>query len=161
MSTIVATAIVVENPAKKDEFLLVQEKPRKEIPGIGGQYNLPAEQKEPGEMIIPCGMRAGKEETGYEVEPTHLIGVYHHPNVAGNDIIIFAIAAKIVGGKLHTREELPADILSAGWVPWEEIQSLRRQGKLVSHYVALAILRYRYRCSEVLPLEAIKEIKIP
>lgn len=155
MSTIIATAIVVENPAKKDEFLLVQEKPRKEIPGIGGQYNLPAEQKEPGELIIPCGRRAGEEETGFKIEPTHLIGIYHHPNVGGHDIIIFVLAAKIVGGKLHTPTELPADILSAGWVPWEEIQSLRWQGKLVSHYVALATLSYRR--GEVLPLEAIQE----
>jgi len=155
MSTIVATAIVAENPEKKDEFLLVQEKPRKEIPGIGGQYNLSAEQKEPREMIISCGRRAGKEETGYGVEPTHLIGVYHHPGVGGNDIIIFVLEAKIVGGELHTQEELPADILSAGWVSWEEIQTLYGQGKLVSPYVVAAIARYRSRT--VRPLETIVE----
>ena len=159
MPTIVATGVVVENPAKKDEFLLVQEKPRKEIPGIGGQYNLPAEQKEPGEMIIPCAARAGEEETGYQITPTHFIGVYHHPNVGGNDIIIFAIAATIGGGKLHTPEELPADILSAGWASWEKIQSFFGEKKLVSSYVIEAIKLYRMR--KVFPIETIREIKIP
>lgn len=43
-------------------------------------WSIPGGAMEPGETIRQTAIRETKEETGLDIEPTHLIGIYSDPN---------------------------------------------------------------------------------
>ena len=47
--------------------------------GDGRGWSLPGGIMEPGERIADCAAREAREETGLEVEPVRLIGIYSDP----------------------------------------------------------------------------------
>jgi 8-oxo-dGTP diphosphatase len=49
--------------------------------GDGGGWSLPGGVMEPGERLDQCLIREVQEETGLDVEPVRLIGVYSDPDV--------------------------------------------------------------------------------
>ena len=49
--------------------------------GDGGGWSLPGGVMEPGERLDQCLVREVQEETGLDVEPARLIGVYSDPGV--------------------------------------------------------------------------------
>jgi ADP-ribose pyrophosphatase YjhB (NUDIX family) len=49
--------------------------------GDGRGWSLPGGVMEPGERLAACAIREVQEETGLEVEPLRLIGVYSDPDV--------------------------------------------------------------------------------
>ncbi|MBI2383440.1 MAG: NUDIX hydrolase [Gammaproteobacteria bacterium] len=68
--THVTVAVVVEQDGR---FLLVEER-------VGGQLvlNQPAGHWEDGESFAQGAVREALEETGWHVQPTHLLGVYEY-----------------------------------------------------------------------------------
>ena len=131
---IVAAGNLIFNPAIRT-ILLVQEKDAE----FYGKWNFPMGKLEPGESIIQCAKREGKEETGLEVKPSYLIGKYRgkYQNQLGQNCIIigFIFKSEIIGGKL----EIPEDILATGWFSFEEIKELNDKGSLIDSYILSVI----------------------
>lgn len=68
----VVVACVIERDGR---FLLVEER----IPGLPGLVlNQPAGHWEAGETLVAGAQRETLEETGWDVRPTALLGLYHH-----------------------------------------------------------------------------------
>lgn len=64
----ITVACVIE---KDGNFLIVEEE------SFGqGVYNQPAGHVEPGETLIAAAIRETREETGWQVKPTELLGLY-------------------------------------------------------------------------------------
>jgi len=131
-----ASANIVE---EKGKFLLVQEG-RKEF---RGKWNLPCGELEPGESIIACAAREGKEETGYELEVIAYIGQYQQLQwsvFGGHDLIVNVFHSKIVGGE----RAVPSDLLDVAWFTGEEIFEMERRKELVHPYVSDAIAAHLF-----------------
>ena len=133
-NTIVAAGNLIFN-STNGKILFVQEKDSKSY----GKWNFPMGKREPGENLIQCAKREGKEETGFEVEPSYLIGKYtgKYKNKLGQDSIVigFIFKSEIIGGKL----KIPEDILDARWFSLEEIEELNNKGLLINSYVLVTI----------------------
>lgn len=75
--------------------------------GDGGGWSLPGGVMEPGERLDQCLVREVQEETGLEVEPVRLIGVYSDPAVNhitfpnGDQVHIVSATfeCRVVGGR--------------------------------------------------------------
>jgi 8-oxo-dGTP pyrophosphatase MutT (NUDIX family) len=96
-----------------------------------GLWGLPGGSVEPGESVVEALVRDVREETGLEVQPTRLVGVYSAPALGqvvtypdGNVIhyVSSSFECRIVGGVLECGEEslelvwfdprrLPADVV--------------------------------------------------
>ena len=66
----ITVACVIERDSR---FLLVREKSAGQI-----VYNQPAGHLEPGEPLIAAAIRETEEETGWRVEITQFLGIYHY-----------------------------------------------------------------------------------
>ncbi|PPE73155.1 NUDIX hydrolase [Solimonas fluminis] len=66
----VVVACVVERDGR---FLLVEERIAGEL-----RMNQPAGHWEQGETLVEGAIRETLEESGWEVEPTHVLGIYHY-----------------------------------------------------------------------------------
>ena len=81
--------------------------------GDGGGWSLPGGIMEPGERIADCAVRETWEETGLEVEPIRLIGIYSDPafmhvtfpNGDQVHIVSATFECRIVGGSLRADGE--------------------------------------------------------
>ena len=102
-------------------YLLVEE-------DIHGQQlvNQPAGHLEPGESLIDAAVRETREETGWRVRPTGLIGVYQwvSPN-SREQYVRFAFTAIAVAH--DPAQALDAGILRALWLKPEEIDGVRHR----------------------------------
>ncbi|WP_423782928.1 NUDIX hydrolase [Ferrimicrobium acidiphilum] len=79
-----------------------------------GLWSIPGGTMDPGESVTQCCLREVKEETGFEIEITKLVGIYSDPDhvVAYDDGEVrqaFSICflATISGGALNTSSESP------------------------------------------------------
>jgi len=77
-----------------------------------GWWGLPGGLIEIGETISQCVVREVFEETGLQVEPTRLVGVYSspdydvvYPNGDQAQLVGYCFACRIVGGTLHIANE--------------------------------------------------------
>jgi 8-oxo-dGTP pyrophosphatase MutT (NUDIX family) len=127
-SKVVAGCVIRQDDGK---YLLVQEKQ----PKVYGLWNLPAGHVDKGEAIEDAAIREAKEETGYDVELGDKIGIYHETIESP---VRHAFNARIVGGALNIQED---EILDAGWFSYEEITTMRRDGKLRVEWIYDAITR--------------------
>ncbi len=111
----VTVATVVED---KGRFLLVEEL-------IGGKpvFNQPAGHLDPDETLIEAARRETMEETGCEVEPYALVGVYQM-NVRGRHFVRFAFAARLIAH--YPERSLDDGILRAVWLDRDEIGKSHR-----------------------------------
>lgn len=112
----VVVACVVERDSR---YLIVEER-------INGQMRLnqPAGHWEQGESLIEGARRETLEETRWEVEPTHALGLYHvDPPGLGYGFLRIAFVAEA----LRERPELELDhgIARALWMTREEIVASR------------------------------------
>jgi 8-oxo-dGTP diphosphatase len=81
--------------------------------GDGRGWSLPGGVMEPGESIVACLVREVWEETGLDVEPLRLVGIYSDPTCmrfayANGDKVHFVSATfecRVVGGSLRADGE--------------------------------------------------------
>ncbi|MFC6091124.1 NUDIX hydrolase [Saccharothrix lopnurensis] len=90
-------------------------------------YSIPGGAQDVGETIGHTVIREVKEETGIDVEPTDIIGVYSNPShvISYTDGEVrqeFSICfrARLVGGELRTSNESS----EVHWVAREDLQAL-------------------------------------
>jgi len=140
--------IVVANVLEKnDKFLLVKERKRT-FTGkrLKGAWNLPAGRLEK-ESLIDSLLRETKEETGFDVKPTHLLGIYQYPKALGMNAIIFVFSSKILKGKFKPTKEIE----KINWFSLEEIKDLKEKGELRGNYILEAIKNYKRK--KKIPIE--------
>ena len=82
-----------------------------------GQWATPGGRIEDGESAEDCLKREMKEETGLEVEPIKLTGIYSDPDRDPRGVIAAAYLVKRVGGELKAGDD-------AGETAWFPIESL-------------------------------------
>ena len=126
--------------ARDGKFLLVEE-------SIGGRtvLNQPAGHWEAGETLLDAVKRETLEETGWEVEPTALLGVYEYePPELGYGFLRFAYLARPL--KHHADRKLDPGIERAVWLTTDELrrESARHRSPMVQRCVddALAGLQH-------------------
>ena len=105
--------------------------------GDGRGWSLPGGVMEPGERIADCAVRETCEETGLEVEPVRLIGIYSDPDVMqitfpnGDQahLVSATFECRVIGGKLRADGEeslevayFPPDALPEGIVCGHEVR---------------------------------------
>jgi 8-oxo-dGTP pyrophosphatase MutT (NUDIX family) len=129
---LIAVANILE---KNNKILLVQEAKRK----AKGKWNFPAGRLVEKESLTDCLMRETKEETGLEIKPLYLVGIYQYHLTPGHNSIIFIFKSKIFGGKLATSNE----ILNIKWFSINEIKKLDKNDQLRGPYILKAIRDYK------------------
>lgn len=127
-SRVVAGCVVKNDEGK---YLLVQEKQ----PKVYGLWNIPAGHVDKGESIKAAAVREVKEETGYDVELSEKIDVYHDEV---EEPVRHAFRARVIGGELAAQ---PGEILDASWFSYEEILGMKHEGKLRVLWIFDAITR--------------------
>jgi 8-oxo-dGTP pyrophosphatase MutT (NUDIX family) len=114
----ITVAAVVERDGR---FLLVEEETR-----AGRKLNQPAGHLESGESISAGAARETLEETGWRVNPTHLVGIYTwSAGDNGSTFVRFAFAA---AAEAHD-DARPLDhgIVQALWLSYEELVARRAE----------------------------------
>jgi len=87
--------------------------------GDGRGWSLPGGMMEPGEQIVDCLVREVWEETGLNVEPLRLVGIYSDPAVMrfaypNGDRVHFVSATfecRVVGGSLRADGEESLEVV--------------------------------------------------
>ena len=105
--------------ARDGKFLFVEEH-------VGGRtvLNQPAGHWEPGETLLEAAVRETLEETGWDVEPTALLGVYEYqPGDLDYGFLRFAYLARPV--RHHTERPLDPGIARALWLTPDELRRER------------------------------------
>lgn len=112
----VTVATIVE---REGRFLVVEEETR-----AGRKLNQPAGHLESGESIAAGAARETLEETGWEVQPMHLVGIYTwSPQDNAATFVRFAFAATA----LRHEPDRPLDhgIVRALWLSYDELVARR------------------------------------
>ncbi|WP_148863050.1 NUDIX hydrolase [Marinobacter fonticola] len=126
-----ATVAVIA--VKDGRFLMVEERSHGRI-----VFNQPAGHVEQHETILDAARREALEETGWEVEPRHFLGLYTYVAPATDATYYrFCFVADAVK---HATEELDPDIIAAHWLTYEELRE--RQDDLRSPLVLKCIEDY-------------------
>lgn len=125
-------AVIVED--QKGRFLVVEE-----FSGGRVVFNQPAGHVEEDEAILDAVRRETLEETGWEVEPEHFLGVYTYKAPA-NGITYYRFCYSARALKRVT-DELDAGIIAAHWLQLDDIRQLGE--KLRSPLVLECIEDYR------------------
>ena len=123
-----AAATVIRD--ERDRVLLIRR-------GDGRGWSLPGGVMEPGERIADCAVRETREETGLDVEPIRLVGIYSDPDVMqitfpnGDQahLVSATFECRVVGGRLRADGEeslevafFPVDALPEGIVCDHEVR---------------------------------------
>lgn len=142
----ITVAAVVEHDGR---FLIIEEW----VNGIA-VLNQPAGHIDPGESLIEALLRETLEESGCEIEPLHLINIYHTDAERPSDTKLrFNFAARLL--KQHDDAELDTGIIAAHWLSREQIQqqSKRLRSVVVSQCID------DYRNGEQLPLSVLRNVR--
>jgi ADP-ribose pyrophosphatase YjhB (NUDIX family) len=112
----------------------------KEASGNQIVYNQPAGHVEKQETLSVAALRETFEETGWHVELTGLLGIYHYTSTANN---ITYIRHCFIANALDfdSTAQLDPDIIETMWLTEEEI--LQRKAQLRSPIVLQAVEHYR------------------
>ena len=107
--------------ARDGKFLLVEEETDE-----GLAFNQPAGHLERGESLVDAVIRETREETAYDFQPTHLVGIYHwqHPS---KDLtyLRFAFAGELRGYDPDRR--LDTGIIAARWLSFDEVVAVQER----------------------------------
>ena len=110
----VTVAAIIEQDGK---FLLVEEHTSQGI-----LFNQPAGHLEADESLLAAVAREVLEESAYEFEPQHLIGIYRwHAPQADTTYLRFAFTGRITAH--HPQRVLDEGIIRAIWMTPEEIRT--------------------------------------
>ncbi|MEH6563062.1 MAG: NUDIX hydrolase [Marinobacter sp.] len=137
-------AVVVEDAHGR--FLMVEERSSGRI-----VFNQPAGHVEEDEAILDAVRREALEETGWDVEPEHFLGLYTYKAPA-NGVTYYRFC--FIGKARHRiTDKLDTGIIAAHWLSLEDIRQLG--DKLRSPLVVKSIEDYRSgRCY---PLDVIAD----
>ena len=106
---------------KDDRFLLVREKSAGQI-----VYNQPAGHLEPGESLITAAERESLEETGWQVEVEHFLGIYQYTSPHnGISYVRHCFVAKPIAAIEDA--VLDSDILDCCWLSFDEVAALESE----------------------------------
>ena len=133
----VTVAAILEQDGK---FLLVEEHTTQ-----GMLFNQPAGHLEPGESLLAAVVRETLEESAYEFEPQHLIGIYRwHSPASDTTYLRFAFTGRIL--LHHPQQALDEGIVRASWMTQEEIHAsqIRHRSPLVLRCVEDYLSGKRY-----------------
>ncbi|HEX7611259.1 MAG TPA: NUDIX hydrolase [Candidatus Limnocylindrales bacterium] len=90
--------------------------------GIAPGYNKwaqPGGFLEIDETVLEAAIRETFEETGLQVEPVRIVGLYSRVEAA---VVVVAYEARIVGGEpITTRESLETRLFAPDQIPWPQI----------------------------------------
>lgn len=112
----VTVAAVIERDGK---FLLVEEET-----AHGVLFNQPAGHWEPNETLAAGAIREALEESAYEFEPQHLVGIYRwHSHDSNVTYLRFAFCGRILAH--HSERKLDDGIIRAVWMSPDEIRATR------------------------------------
>ena len=110
----VTVAAIIEQDGK---FLLVEEHTSQ-----GVLFNQPAGHLESGESLLAAVARETLEESAYEFEPQHLIGIYRwHSPASDTTYLRFAFTGRILTH--HPHQALDEGVICALWMTPEEIRA--------------------------------------
>lgn len=129
--------------ARDGKFLFVEE-------SVGGRtvLNQPAGHWEAGETLLEAVVRETLEETGWDVEPTALLGVYEYePPELGYGFLRFAYLARPL--RHHAGRPLDPGIARALWLTPEELRAehARHRSPMVQRCVDDALAARQYPLS--------------
>lgn len=133
----VTVAAIIE---QKGKFLLVEEHTSQ-----GLKFNQPAGHLEANESLLNAVVREAREESAYEFEPQHLIGVYRwHADTSNTTYLRFAYSGHILAH--HAEQALDKGIVRAVWMTPEEIRatSPRHRSPLILQCVEDYLAGKRY-----------------
>ncbi|MBI2079164.1 NUDIX hydrolase [Candidatus Micrarchaeota archaeon] len=85
-----------------------------------GEWAIPGGRIEDNETAEECLVREAKEETGLEVRPIRMIGVYSDPKRDPRGIIVAAYLCEVIGGELNGGD----DAAEAKWFELNKIPKL-------------------------------------
>ncbi|RUL70473.1 NUDIX hydrolase [Dyella choica] len=115
----------------RDRYLMVEE----EVNGCVA-YNQPAGHLDDHESLLQAAVRETREETGWTVALTHLVGVHQWRSQEHGEVIVrFTFAAKPLNH--DPQQALDAGVRRALWLTRQEIAALG--GRLRSPMVLLSI----------------------
>lgn len=119
----VTVAAVVE---RNGRFLVVEERDL-----VSGEvvWNQPAGHVDPGEAILRAVVRETLEETGLELTPTALLGVYQLRARDGRDYCRICFAGSVPEGA--EARPLDREILGCRWLTRDEVAAGRPRSGLV------------------------------
>ena len=109
----VTVAVVVPRDGR---LLLVEERVRGEL-----VLNQPAGHLEPGESLLDAARREAREETGWDVELTALVGLYRWAATDGTEFLRVAFAAE--PRRHHPELALDAGIERTVWLSPAELRA--------------------------------------
>jgi 8-oxo-dGTP pyrophosphatase MutT (NUDIX family) len=125
-------AVVVED--ERGRFLMVEEHSSGRI-----VFNQPAGHVEEDEAILDAVKREALEETGWEIEPEHFLGLYTYKAPAnGVTYYRFCFIGK---ARQQVTDKLDTGIIAAHWLTLDDIRTLG--DKLRSPLVIKSIEDYR------------------
>ena len=128
--------VVCSNIIEKDQKILFV---RESKATAKGKYSLPAGRLEFGESLIECAVREAREETGLNVKPLKLIGIYQrHSSSVGSNTTAFCFLSKIISGKIQVSVKHPEII----FLSFDEINKFHKDHKLRSRYMLPAVKDY-------------------
>ena len=137
---VTVAAIVAGDGPNEGRFLFVEER-------VGGRtvLNQPAGHWEAGETLLEAAVRETLEETGWDVEPTALLGVYEfEPPDLGYGFLRFAYLARPV--RHHPDRKLDPGIERAVWLTPDALhaESARHRSPMVQRCVDDALAGRRH-----------------
>ncbi|MGS2716653.1 NUDIX hydrolase [Eionea flava] len=112
----VATVVERINTLGDKEYLLVHE-----IRDGQAVYNQPAGHLDEGESLASAAIRETREETGWEVKLTHIVGIYRFIGNNGITYLRHVFAATPI--KHHPAQPLDKGIIDAVWMTYETIMT--------------------------------------
>lgn len=121
-------AVVVRD----DQLLMVR---RAENPGRG-LWTIPGGRVERGEYLSAALQREVREETGLEITPGALLGIFE---VVGDPhFVILDYLATVVG---HPTLQAASDVREVEWVPLDDVQERECTPRFVETLTAWGVLR--------------------
>ena len=144
------TVIVVTVCALKNGKLLMVQENQEHCRGL---WNFPAGHLDYNESIFDAAVREAKEETGFDVKLTGLIGIQNCKNVIDEKvihIIFFNFAAEIIGGEITFNKD---EIMAVDFIDPKKI--LRMTSKELRNDTVRKDCIERLLSGEILPLDII------